>query len=1265
MPTPLICPSCGFESPAGMLFCGMCGARLSRACPTCGFHNPPDFRFCGMCGAALEPARAGESVFPPGVTGPSPLPAVLAPEAGLPVPQLESERRLALEGERRVATIVIADVRGSTQLLEQIGTERWVELMNHILQLLEVEVYHLGGEINQFRGDGLVAFFGASAVHEDDPERAVMAALRMQRAAKAYAAELATQNLELSLRIGVNTGEVIVASVGGQRYREDTAMGEAITVAARMESSAEPGTVLVSESTYHLAKPYFSWESLGEISVKGLREPVTVYRPLALATDTDLILREELYRLTPPLIGRELEFAQLVRCIEALQGGRGGIALITGEKGMGKSFLVAQVREHLSREEMLRSEARQRAEARQRDGQQRVEKTELIPPEPVWLRGRCRSYDQSWPYSMWRDMLQNWLNMRRDEPREALRDRLREQTQQLWGEDFIETYPFLAALLALPLEEGIIERVSHLDAESLKRQFFRAIRSWVMALAQRGPLVLLFSDVHWVDSTSLELLQHCLSLCDTLPLLWIVVFRPDRNSPIWHFRHYVGTEYPHRLTQISIPPLNAAEGLELLDWLIGARTLPEKVSQLVLQRAEGNPYYLHELANALIAQGVLVRDADSGKWQATRPITSLDLPDGLQTLLLARLDRLEAEVRHTLQAAAVIGAVFWQKVLRALMQDDAALKQHLTQLQREQLIEERQLVPDLGMEYAFNSLLLREVAYDSLLSTQRAAYHLKVAEALELFLDSSEEHPQRYGMVAYHYQQASSLEKALEFTLKAAEQARRVYANAEAQEHYSYALTLLTSLDQNSPNAAAHYALQRQRFQVLDLRRETAYLLGEMESGRDDARAMLELAQQLERDPGLLIDALLEQPGVGSIQGRDELETGVNLAYQALNLAHQLGDEKREMRALMALTNLHNLRNDPAWHWTGEQALELARRLEDRRAEVKILLRMGDAYGADDLEHSMACLEAALPIAKGLHDKSAEIRLLHALGTPLERQGDYYRLLTEMEEKRLQLSREIGDRYAEGSALMNCGQIRGLWLGDYASGLELEEEALRIWENTVGRLYPLLRIVQMHTAMGNFESALVALEKAQPAGEREVRDMGRAGLGLVSATLFNAIGDETHARQALDAAGWVHRMAADSLVSRQYKMAALCEIAESHLRLLEVVTDVQEREFHCTEALNASGAAFDLYQGFGFVQIVECTSEEILYRHALALQANEREEEARDMVRRAHAEMERKHALIPTDTPFYHTYLEAIALHREIHSAYTELVALEEPTDKP
>lgn len=1251
------CPNCGFKSPPGMLFCGMCSTRLARACTACGFHNPPAFRFCGMCGTAL--AGAAAEMLPAEAVTPTPLAEVVpvVPVSPLPLSESPAEARL-LDGERRVATIVVADVRGSTQLLEKLGTERWVALMNQVLQCLEVEVYRLGGEVHQFRGDGLVAFFGASVVHEDDPERAVMAALRMQQAVQGLSRKLAEQQLELLLRIGVNTGEVIVTSVGGQQYREDTAMGEAITLAARMESAAEPGTVLVSENTYRLTQPYFVWEALGEINVKGLREPVRVYRPLALAPDAAWGLREELYRLTPPLIGREQEFAQLLQCVQDLRDGRGGIVMITGEKGMGKSFLVTQVWEHLNREMMLRAEARER-DARLTPSEDAKVTEEL--PAPLWLRGRCRSYDQSWPYSMWRDMVQNWLSMRQDEPSEALRERLWRQAEELWEEAAADYYPFLVLFLALPLEEAFVEKVQHLDAESLKRRFFHTLHAWVEALARRGPVVFFFADMHWVDSTSLELLEYCLPLCDTLPLLWLMVFRPDRKSPVWNFRHYVQTEFPHRLTDISIPPLSDEESLELLDWLIGAKTLPEKVSQLVLQRAQGNPYYLHELANALIAQGLVVRDTETDAWKLTRPVTSLDLPESLQTLLLARLDRLPTDARHVLQAASVIGAVFWHKVLRALVPEDIALEKQLTELQRAQLIQERQRVPDLGMEYAFSALLLRDVAYDSLLSAQRAAYHLKAAEVLAQLLESGESHIHRYGMVAYHYRQAGQLEKALAFTLKAAEQARQVYANAEALEQYTQALELLEALTAQAADDEARYALEQQRFHVLNQRRETFYLLGHLEEGRADARAMLELAQRLTHHPELWIDALLEQPGVGSIQSREELEVGLGLALEALERARQLGDAHREMRALMALTNLYNLRHDPAWQWAGEQALELARRLGDQRAEVTILLRMGGAYGADNLERSMACLEAALPIAQGLHDKAAEIRLLSALGTPLERQGDYYRLLTEIEQKRLQLSREIGDRYAEGSALMVCGQIQGLWLGDYPAGLALEEEALRIWENITGKIYPLLRIVQHHTEMGNFEAALQTLEQAQPAGEREVREMGRAGLGLVSAILFNAIGDEAHLRQALDAAGWVYRMASDNLVSQQYKMAALCEIAAAHLQLATRVADAGAQQFHRQEALVASGAAFDLYRSFGFVQIVECTSEEILYRHGLALQANGYVAEGQDMVRQAYAEMRRKHALIPPETPFSRTYLEAIALHRDIAAAYAALPDVEAP----
>ena len=340
----------------------MCGTRLARTCPTCGFANPPDFRFCGQCGTPLplteEPAPALWPQPPSPVEDQVSILSASAPPTNLPTYQ-PTNLPTPLEGERRLATVILTDVKGSTDLLEQIGSEAWVEIMNHVLHILETEVYRLGGEVDQFRGDGLVAFFGAKSAHEDDPERAVLAGLAMQQALKPYAAELAEQEgIDLQLRVGINTGEVIVASVGDSRqHSEDTAMGAGLALAARMETAAEPGTVLVSDNTYRLVESQFEWEPLGETTVKGVSQPVAVYRPLAPRPDADQMPRLQTYGLSIPLIGREVEFRTLKGCVEDLYDGRGGIVMVTGDKGLGKSFLVAEVRHHFARHGVLLAEA--------------------------------------------------------------------------------------------------------------------------------------------------------------------------------------------------------------------------------------------------------------------------------------------------------------------------------------------------------------------------------------------------------------------------------------------------------------------------------------------------------------------------------------------------------------------------------------------------------------------------------------------------------------------------------------------------------------------------------------------------------------------------------------------------------------------------------------------------------------------------------------------------------------------------------------------
>jgi class 3 adenylate cyclase/tetratricopeptide (TPR) repeat protein len=1225
-----------------MRFCGMCGTRLARVCAACGFANPPHYRYCGNCGVRLAQEDEESTLL----KAPAPLPSPGAEFADEPAASPELARSFG--GERRTATVLVTDISGSTALLEKVGTEAWVELMNRVLHILEGEVYRFGGEVEQFRGDGMVAFFGATRAHEDDPERAVLAALAMQQAVGVYAAQVEQQRgIALRLRVGISTGEVIVSGMAERRPYEEMAMGAAIAVAARMEAAAEPGTILVSEDTYRLVESQFEWQPLGEITVRGISRPIAVYRPLTHKADSDALPRSPLVEYPTPLIGREVEFSALKRCVKDVLSGRGRIVMLTGDKGLGKSFLVNELRQYFVHRGALLSMAQAGGEAPSRPAS-----------SLTWLRGRCRSYHQGWPYSMWIDLLTDWLiqcGAHRAQSKEESRDALRRECRALWGDDeFVEHYPYIATLLSLPLEDEFNERVRHLDAEGLRRRYFIAIHSWIAAMSRRGPLALVFADMQWTDESSLDLLKYCLPLCDSEMLLMLLVFRTERDMPVWKLAQHVELEYPHRLTHIELTPLSDAQSAELIAALIGPDTLPPETRDLIVKNAAGNPYYIQELIHSLIIGGVLVCDAQADRWRVTRTVTTLDLPDNLQRLLVARIDRLSPDERFVLQVASVIGSVFWSNVVRAVIGDAPRLTRHLTALQRAQLIQETGRIPELGMQYLFRSPLVRDAAYDSLLTAQRIALHARVAEYLA-FNVNPDALVGYYGLLAEQFRGAENHPKELFYTLLAAEQARKIYANAEALQRYNRAVELLDRMEAEAMDDGRRRAIAAQRFEVFKGRYEVLLAMGEIESARADARALLALADAMPDDLAWRVDALLAQPEVGVDKDvRDEVAHGLSLAQEALVLARRIGDRPRELQATIAVTRLSFFLRRPKARELAERALAMARELGDLRAEVSLLLGFSMIYGTDDLPRSEEYLQAALARSEKLNDKAIEIELLGALGARFERRGDYYRQLVECEQKRLHISREIGNRFAEGNALTFCGQIQAIYLGDDVGGLALLEEALRKWEPIASRLFPMLRIVQVHVMQGRLDEAQAMLAQAEPLSGAILNELGRVGCGLVEAVLCQAIGDEAHLRRALQATQPVLQQVANNLVSRQYRMAASCLDATTHLALARLQPAAAARVEHARQALECSQVALSLYREFGFTQVVECVGEEILFRHSQALAANGRDDEAAGFLWQAHDEMMRKHDLIPPESPFRRSYLE-IPLHREIGAAVAAL----------
>jgi tetratricopeptide (TPR) repeat protein len=593
------------------------------------------------------------------------------------------------------------------------------------------------------------------------------------------------------------------------------------------------------------------------------------------------------------------------------------------------------------------------------------------------------------------------------------------------------------------------------------------------------------------------------------------------------------------------------------------------------------------------------------------------------------------------------------------------LVDHLTLLQKAQFILERGHVADLGMEYAFKSKLIRDVAYDSILTPQRIKYHKQVGDCLEEKI-GNEVPPQYFGMLAYHYRQAEEPGKELFYHQLAAQQARNVYANEEALGRYNRILELLDKLETQTADASRLYTIHSQRFEVLNQRRDLHLTMGNFEAARADAQALLPLARHhLTDDPVWLIDALLQQPGVANWINQEELESGLPSAEEALALSRQIGDQERELQSLIAIAlQQHDLDDALALQYA-EEALSLARRLGNTYYEARILINMSGIYNwSNHPERSEAYLKAALPLFQSLDDKIAQSELLSHIAIHFVRNGDYFRLLTEFYQEQLQISREIGHKPLESEALRQCGLVQGIYLGEHEAGLALLEESMRLQQDFSGERFTWLRMSQIYVEQGQYEMAREALDHAYQVHVPELHEIAHVGPYLVSAILHNCLDDETNLYRALEYTAKVEQLVAERRhITRQFEMAAACEAAKAHFNLAQRISKPAEQAARRQQALAASQKALAIYEHFGFTQIVECVSEKLFFHHSQALAVNGRQPEATQFLNRAYEEMRRKHDLIPVDSPFRDSFLKDIALHRQIESAYQANLQLAYPEE--
>jgi class 3 adenylate cyclase/tetratricopeptide (TPR) repeat protein len=724
------CPQCATTNKSGRRFCSACGHALEALCSQCGARNDADDRFCGNCGQALAAS----------------LPAPTAPAAPRAyTPKHLADRilttRAALEGERKQVTVLFCDVADSMRLTERLDPEVMHELMDRALRLVAEAVHRYEGTVNQYLGDGVMALFGAPVALEDHALRAVQAALAIQETIAGYSAELKRQRgVEIRLRVGLNTGTVVVGKIGDDLRMDYTAVGDTTNLAARVQSLAEPGTVLITGATHHLVEGFVRSQPLGRKPIKGLTDSVELHRVTGRRRRTRLEVSAE--RGLSRLVGRERDLSLLRDCFRRVRDGRGQIVGVVGEPGVGKSRLLHEFRKSLEGERI------------------------------TWRAGHCLAYGQATPYLPVLEILRANFEVEDGDNALQIEEKLRQGLRRL--DPTLEgTLPFLRALFLLPTDD----EVKQLDAKLKRQRTFEAIRALTMAGSQRAPLVLVVEDLHWIDATSADYLAFLAESLAGLRVLVLTTYRPG-HTVRWADKTYY--------TQIALDVLDDAATGAIMQSMLDVSELPVDLVKLINAKAEGNPLFVEEVTRSLMEHGALVRAGGGVRWMRE---ATIEFPERAQDIIRARIDRLDEPVKRTAQTAAVIGREFGLRLLAQVSKDGGMIQELLDALKRAELIYETRFFPEL--EYIFKHAIIQEVAYQSILGRRRRELHGAIGRAVEaLYADHLAE---RLEVLAYHFARSEDRQRAAEYLIRAGDKAWAAFAGREALGFYRQALDRIES----------------------------------------------------------------------------------------------------------------------------------------------------------------------------------------------------------------------------------------------------------------------------------------------------------------------------------------------------------------------------------------------------------------------------------------------------------------------------------------
>lgn len=951
--------------------------------------------------------------------------------------------------ERRIVTILFCDIAGSTVMAGELDPEEWADIMREAFAGLIGPVERYGGTVGRLMGDAVLAFFGAPHAHEDDPQRAILAGLAIVEALRPLRERVqAVYGFDFNVRVGINTGLVVVGEFGTQDRFEYTAMGDAINIASKTQQAAMPGTVYVAEATWQATAPLFEFEHVGQLQVPGDTRPEALYRVVRAVAASGRPW--DIAGLRMPLVNRDDELSTLRNAYDDLRLGRGQVVLVCGDAGLGKSRLLEELRAYWEADTRATGQDPNRA--------------------PVaWLENRLISYDAQRPYGSLQHRLRQAFGLEATDSSDIVHDKIARIAQGFPIEFQQRLMPVMERVLALDGGSGLPPfkaESSGTGADAFQREVY-AVMSEILRNWNRGePLVFVGDDYHWLDASSADLVEHVIGLVEHAPILFVFAFRPVETSPAWRIRDAARTTYPDRCTEILLAPLDEPASARLVDALIDAGGDSGELRDLILEKADGNPLFIEEIVRSLRQRGVLLPadGQDSGPYKPAPEVDywSISIPGSIQALLLQRIDSLTIGARRALLLASVVGRTFARDMLEAVAAGDSALDDALIELERLGLVHESTAGPEV--EYSFRHTLVWETAYSTLSLRRRRDAHRRVAEAMEA---RHQEHPEEHTSdLGHHYYEAGDA-RAIRWLLVAADQADAVYAPAAVIDAVTKAHALARRGQERLP--AATY-----------LRRGRAFeMTGDYASARADFETAVALARA-EGTPCIEWQALIS---LGMAWAERDYERTGNYFRLALSLAREMPDESTLAHSLNRMGNWHSNAGRPQEAFSlHEQALEIFQRLGHTEgiAETKDLYGLAH-YLAGDFAASDELLTEAVALFRGLDDRqnlaSALAMQAVAGGTlysiavlPANRPAD---MAIQPAEEALEIARQIGWEAGEAFALTGLADLLEI-RGHIAEALEYGEQALRISEKIGHRQWT----VGSHAALGATKLGLLQIDDA-------------------------------------------------------------------------------------------------------------------------------------------------------------------------------------------